>query len=136
MRRPRPANAFSLIELMIAVVFLVIAFFGYVALHARILHSGQRLEEKEVVRSATDFYAALLTSRAMLGMNTGPDGKAFAPVPELPQMVRLETSPPAHLEWLQESAPDGPTYAEGLRDTMELAPRVRSQPYLYSWGRR
>ena len=36
--RTRPRHAFSLIELMIAMVFLVIAFFGYVALHARILH--------------------------------------------------------------------------------------------------
>lgn len=137
MSRPgRGKSAFSLIELLIAIVFLMIAFFGYVALHARILHSGQRLEEKEKIRSATDFYSAMLVSRAMLGINAGPDGKAFQVVATVPRMVRLDTSKPLHISWLTENMKYPKQYAEGMDQPMQLSPEVMNAPYTYKWDKR
>lgn len=135
-RKRAGGGAFSLIELMIAIVFLVIAFFGYVALHARLLHSGQRLEEREVIRSATDFYSGLLVSRAMLGMDKGPDGKAFLPIPESPGMVRIDTTEPYSLAWLTESLGASKELSKGMDETMQLAPEILAKPYSYEWKKR
>lgn len=142
-RKPRPivqsrigSKAFSLIELMIAMVFLVIAFFGYVALHARILHSGQRLEEKETIRSATDFYSGMLVSRAMLGIAAGPDGKPFSTIPEMPGMFQIDTTKPLNLGWLTESILMPKEFARGMDETMQLSPEILATPYTYSWTKR
>jgi hypothetical protein len=135
-RRARTKIAFSLIELMIAIVFIVIAFFGYVALHARILHSGQRLEEKEQVRAATDFYSGMLVARAMLDMHSGPDGKAFEAVPELPGVWRLDTSKPLHISWLTENILLPKEYSQGMDNTMQLSPQILATPYRYTWEKR
>lgn len=135
-RRDRAARAFSLIELMIAIVFLTIAFFGYVALHARILHSGQRLEERETIRSATDFYSGVLVSRAMLAMDKGPDGKAFANIPAAPGMFRIDTTDPYSISWLSENIAMPKEYSKGLEDTMQLSPEILATPYKYGWDKR
>jgi hypothetical protein len=121
---------------MIAIVFLVIAFFGYVALHARILHSGQRLEERETIRSATDFYAGMLIARAMLGMDKGPDGKAFANVPEMPRMVAIDTTEPYSLSWLTENMAMPDEFSKGMEQTMQLSPEILATPYKHTWERR
>ena len=135
-RRPRIPGAFSLIELMIAMVFLTIAFFGYVALHARILHSGQRLEEREVIRSATDYYAGILVARAKLGMNAGPDGRSFIPVATVPNLYKLDTSPPPSLSWLTENIIIPKEFSKGMDETMQLSPEVLARPYQYRWDKR
>lgn len=135
-RRPVHSHAFSLVELMIAIVFIVIALFGYVALHARLLHSGQRLEEKEVVRSATDFYSAVLVSRATAGMDKGPDGKPFTTVPGRSGMFRLDTTKPDNLAWLEESWFNPKEFTEGMKETLQLSPQVLSNPYKYTWEKR
>lgn len=127
---------FSLIELMIAIAFLVIGFFGYVALHARILHSGQRLEEKERVRAATDFYSAFLVSRAKLGMDAGSDGKKFRGIPSAPGVFLIDTTEPYSLDWLTESVDYPKEFSEGMRETMQLSPHVLATPYHYSWKKR
>jgi hypothetical protein len=129
-------RAFSLIELMIAMVFLTIAFFGYVALHARILHSGQRLEEREVIRSATDFYSGMLVSRAMLGMTAGPEGRSFIPVATVPNLYKLDTSPPPSIAWLSENLIIPQQFSQGMDETMQLAPEILAKPYTYSWKKR
>jgi hypothetical protein len=130
------SKAFSLIELMIAMVFLVIAFFGYVALHARILHSGQKLEEKEIIRSATDFYSGMLVSRAMLGIGIGPDDKPFRGIPEMPGMFQIDTTKPLNLDWLTENISMPKEFAQGMDETMQLSPEILATPYSYSWKKR
>ena len=137
-RRPRliRSHAFSLIELMIAMVFILIAFFGYVALHARILHSGQRLEARETIRSATDFYSGILIARAMLAMTAGPDGKIFMVVSDVPGMVRIDTTAPQSLSWLSENIFMPKAFVEGMDETMQLAPEILATPYKYSWEKR
>ncbi len=128
--------AFSLVELMIAVVFIVIAFFGYVALHSRILHSGQRLEEKEVVRAATDYYSAILVNRAMEGAASGPDGSPYFPVPEISNLQRISTLPTGHLEWLTMNWKVPKAYHKGMDQTMQLSPEILASPYEYQWSQR
>lgn len=121
---------------MVAILFIAIAFFGYVALHARLLHSGQKLEEKEVIRSATDFYSAILVSRAALGMNAGPDGKPFLTVVEVPGMMRIDTTHPRDLAWITENIAYPKSFAEGMEETMQLSPTIMATPYSYSWEKR
>ncbi len=133
--RPRP-SAFSLIELMIAVVFITIAFFGYVALHSRILHSGQKLEEKEVVRAATDYYAGILISRVIRGGERAPDGSSFYPVPGIHNLFQISTSPKSSLAWLTENWQIPKAYHKGMDETMELSPTVLKHPFRYGWGER
>lgn len=130
------SHAFSLVELMIAMVFIVIAFFGYVALHARILHSGQRLEEREVIRSATDFYSGVLVARAMLGMDKGPDGKPFAVIGEVPGMYRIDTTQPQSLDWLTSNILTPKPFQNGMDELMQISPEILTTPYSYSWDKR
>ncbi len=135
LRRHTMPFAFSLVELMIAVVFIVIAFFGYVALHSRILHSGQRLEEKEVVRAATDYYSAILVSRAMKkDVVSGPDGTRFVSVPEIPKLQRLSTLPTGQLDWLTMNWKVPKAYHKGMDQTMQLSPEILAEPYTYQWS--
>ena len=49
-RKSFTLRAFTLAELMVAILFICIALFGYVSLHLRIIHSALRLEEHEQVR--------------------------------------------------------------------------------------
>lgn len=135
-RRSAKNLAFSLIELMVAVLFLTIAFFGYVALHARILHSGQRLEEKEIVRAATDYYSGILVSRAARGGRKGPDGTPFTSVVEIPNAQKLSTSPPGDLTWLTQNIAVPKEYEKGMDQTMQLSPTVLGKPYTYDWSSR
>ncbi len=135
-RRSPNILAFSLIELMVAVLFLTIAFFGYVALHARILHSGQRLEEKEVVRAATDYYSGILVSRAAQGGQKGPDGTPFIPVPEVPNAYKISTTPTGNLSWLTENWYIPEEYEKGMDQTMQLSPTILGKPYAHDWSSR
>lgn len=86
-------SGYSLIEVMIAIVFVSIGFFGYVALHARLLHSGQRLEERERIRSATDLVEGIETARATQGYDTSIDGTEFSSTSsmEVPTLVWVNT---------------------------------------------
>ena len=121
---------------MIAMVFLVIAFFGYVALHSRILHSGQRLEEKEVIRAATDYYSGILVSRAIKGGSGGPDGTSFVPFEQVPDTFVIDTTPTGQLHWLTENTSVPKSYHKGMDETMQLSPIIVNKPYEYDWTRR
>ncbi len=127
-------SGFTLIELMIAMVFILIAFFGYVALHSRILHSGQRLEERETIRAATDFYAALLVARATLGIDSYMNGQKFVPEARLSNAYRIDTSPdPNAAQWLVNYPPE---FAVGMNETMQISPTILANPYQYQWKKR
>ena len=126
--------AFSLIEVMIAVLFITIGFFGYVALHSRILHSGQRLEEREVIRAGTDFYEAIEIARITLGSQNSISGQLY-PVSDTvtglhPISTQLEGR---DTTWrLQYPA----AYHPGLEETMETEATMLSKPYEYTWVKR
>jgi hypothetical protein len=49
-------------EVMVAMLFLSIAMFGYVALHMRIIHSSTTLRQRHEVRRRVDLYSANLLS--------------------------------------------------------------------------
>lgn len=46
----RRTSGFSLGEVLLAILFLSIAFFGYVALHQRLIYSSWRLEQRQSPR--------------------------------------------------------------------------------------
>lgn len=125
---------FTLIEILIAILFLSIGFFGYVALHARLLHSGQKLEEREVVRSATDFVEAVDFTRAVLGLADSIDGSAFPRDRLVPELVEISTSAERRdLGWLNHYPEE---YRRGAEETLDLQVTVYQQPYKLTWGER
>lgn len=133
-RKRIASNAFSLIEIMIAVLFISIAFFGYVALHSRILHSGQRLEEKEEIRAATDFFEAIEVARVKLGVPQSITAEPFPADPGISKFYRLDTALAGRsLDWTLAYPPE---YHTALEETMELHPRMLAKPYHYSWEKR
>ncbi len=125
-------RGFTLIEIMIAVLFLSIGFFGYVALHSRILHSGQRLEEREVIRAATDMFESIEVARVTLGFTLSINGQRYPTATGFPDLHPISTDATAgDPEWLENFPPE---YHAGMEETMELAPVMFSKPYKYSWG--
>jgi hypothetical protein len=52
-------RAFTLAEVMIAMLFVSIAMFGYIALHMRIIHSSTTLQQRNAVRRKMDLQHAL-----------------------------------------------------------------------------
>ena len=129
----RRASGFSLVELMVAMVFVCIAFFGYVALHSRLLHSGQRLEGRETGRSATDFYFALLSSRLAAGVAEYPDGRPMLADPEVPGLYRVSTAPPTDTGWLRDYPAE---LGEGFSEAEELDAQLMLYPYDHEWSKR
>lgn len=123
---------FTLIEIMIAVLFLSIGFFGYVALHSRILHSGQKLEEREVIRAATDMFEALEVARVTLGFSKSINAQDYPVQPGFPDLHPLSTDASAgDMSWLLNFPKE---YHAGMEETMELAPVIFAKPFVYSWG--
>lgn len=125
---------FSLAEIMIAVVFISIGFFGYVALHSRILHSGQKLEEREVVRSGTDFFEAIEVARLTLGFSNSLDLAPYPVDSTLTDFHRISTDTSGRdLEW-KEAYP--PEFHQGIEQTMETAPAMLANPHKHAWNKR
>lgn len=50
MMKPVLKRGFTLAEVMIAILFLSIAMFGYFALHLRIIHSASTLDQRQAMR--------------------------------------------------------------------------------------
>ncbi len=46
----RRASGFSLAEVLLATLFLCIAFFGYLALHQRLIYSNWKIEQRQAPR--------------------------------------------------------------------------------------
>jgi hypothetical protein len=135
LRRYRPASrAFSLIEIMIAILFITIGFFGYVALHSRILHSGQKLEQKEVIRAGTDYFEALEVARISLGMSLSVTNDSYVEDPVLVGLFRVKTDVSGrNMDWIQFLPEE---YRPGFAETLELSPTMLNNPYKYEWGKR
>jgi len=134
-RCPRyPRKAFSLIELMIAITFISIGFFGYVALHGRLLHSGQRLEEREKTRAVTDFSEALGVTRAMVDLPQAINSQPFDVDPQVSRVVWISTDVRGRdTRWQAFYAP------EQVRDldlVMVRSSAAYRRPFLYKWGAR
>lgn len=135
-RRPDAirGNAFTLMELMVAITFISIGFFGYVALHARLLHSGQRLEEKEKTRAATDFFETLNFTRAMLDYTEALNGHPYEVDPQVSRILWVTTDMKGgDTRWQEHYAP------EQIRDMDKVMIRrsaVYRQPFTYKWGER
>lgn len=119
---------------MIAVLFISIGFFGYVALHARILHSGQRLEEKEIVRSGTDLLEAIEVARITWGVNRSVSGEEYFVGGKTLRLFHADTALEGrNREWV-ENLPE--LYRSGLEDTMQTSPSMYLAPYRYGWAAR
>lgn len=130
----KPLRGYSLVEILIAILFISIGFFGYVALHARLLHSGQRLEEKEIVRASTDYFEGMETGRILIGMETSITKESFLKHPILDDLYLVKTDlSNRDRGWLIYIPEE---YREQFETTMELSPRVMSKPYEYSWSKR
>lgn len=131
MRRPGQI-AFSLIEVMIAILFVSIAFFGYVALHSRLLHSGQQLEEREIARSGSAFIEAVEVARISLGYERS--------VRQVPYRAAFEGGGLYEIDTVQdERSADHwktiypPDLHPSIERAYELSPTHRETPYGYSW---
>jgi Tfp pilus assembly protein PilV len=123
-----------LIEVMIAILFITIGFFGYVALHSRILHSGQRLEEREVIRSGTDFLEAIEVGRITLGYSTSVNTESYSERSGMDGLYVISTSVEGKDTSWKMNFPE--EYHAGLDETLETAPTMMAKPHQYSWGER
>lgn len=57
-------RGFTLAEVMVAMLFVSIALFGYVALHLRILHSASTLQLRHSIRRKVDLHMGVLVGKA------------------------------------------------------------------------
>lgn len=60
-------RAFTLAEVMVAILFVSIAIFGYIALHMRIIHSSTSLHQRHAIRRKVDLHSGLLVGVARQG---------------------------------------------------------------------
>ncbi|MFA7482839.1 MAG: hypothetical protein WC314_20190 [Vulcanimicrobiota bacterium] len=120
--------------MMIAVLFISIGFFGYVALHSRILHSGQRLEEKEVIRAGTDLFEASEVARITLGYSTSLTSENYPTRASMPDLHTISTDLTDRETFFVEDV--RPEFRPSLQQTMETSPTVMATPYVYSWKER
>lgn len=66
-------RGFTLAEVMVAMLFLSIAMFGYISLHMRIIHSSTTLHQRHSIRRKVDLHSGLLVDKAR-GGSLPPDG--------------------------------------------------------------
>ena len=81
------------------------------------------MEEREVIRSATDYYSSILVARAMAGMNAGPDSKPFVSDPNLPGVQEIDTTQPYRLAWMEENIAIPKDFLKGMDETIQLSPK-------------
>jgi prepilin-type N-terminal cleavage/methylation domain-containing protein len=67
-------RGFTLAEVMVAMLFVSIALFGYVALHLRILHSASTLQLRHSIRRKVDLHMGVLVGKARAGGLPSADG--------------------------------------------------------------
>lgn len=121
-------------ELMIAITFICIGFFGYVALHARLLHSGQRLEEREKIRSVTDFTEAVNVTRGLADLPDAINSQPFEVDPQVSRVVWVSTDMRGgDTRWQAYYAPE---QVRDLDSVMVRKSAVYRRPFTYKWGAR
>ncbi len=125
-------TAFTLIEVMIAILFVSIAFFGYVALHARLLHSGQQLEEREIARGGSAFIEAVEVARISLGFERSVRQVPYRPTFDGGELYEIDT---VQDDWSADlwKTIYLPELHPGIDRAYELSPTHRRTPYRYSW---
>ncbi len=74
---------------MVAILFISIAFFGYMSLHIRLLHSGRKLELRQTHREAVGQEIATKIAAARR------DGQGQSANADLPRLVQVS----AEAEW-------------------------------------
>ena len=132
--RDKPRTAFSLVEILVAIVFISIGFFGYVALHGRLLHSGQQLEKREVIRSSTDFFEGLEVTRSLLGYAKSIDGTEYPHDLVLRNLVTVSTdSKNRNMSWLEHYPED---FHHGINDSIPMKLKVYQNPFRNKWRER
>ncbi|MFN8611432.1 MAG: prepilin-type N-terminal cleavage/methylation domain-containing protein [Vulcanimicrobiota bacterium] len=67
-------RGFTLAEVMVAMLFVSIALFGYVALHLRILHSSSTLQLRHSIRRKVDLHMGIFLGQARNGQLPAADG--------------------------------------------------------------
>lgn len=67
-------RGFTLAEVMVAMLFVSIALFGYVALHLRILHSASTLQLRHSIRRKVDLHMGVLVGKAKADKLPKQDG--------------------------------------------------------------
>lgn len=60
-------RGFTLAEVMVAILFVSIALFGYMSLHMRIIHSATTLQQRHAIRRKVNLQSALLVAKARWG---------------------------------------------------------------------
>ena len=60
-------RGFTLAEVMVAMLFISIALFGYIALQMRIIHSSTTLHQRHSIRRKVDLHSGLLVARGRQG---------------------------------------------------------------------
>ena len=60
-------RGFTLAEVMVAMLFLSIAMFGYISLHMRIIHSSTTLHLRHAIRRKVDLQSGLIVDRGRNG---------------------------------------------------------------------
>jgi len=121
-------------EILIAILFISIGFFGYVALHSRLLHSGVRLEKREQIRAATDLIEAIDFSRGLLGMEGRVDDTPFTVDPLVPNLRSFSTDPKGRsLSWVQQLPEEHRLAAD---QALPLEVKVYRKPFVNRWNSR
>ena len=133
-RQKRASTAFTLVEILIAILFISIGFFGYIALHSRLLHSGQRLEEKEIVRAATGMIESIEFTRALLGFEQSIDGSQFRRDSLVKNLVFVSTdSERRNQSWLNHFPEE---FRLGADETLAMEVAVYKKPFVHKWRTR
>lgn len=66
-------KGFTLAEVMIAILFISIALFGYMSLHIRLMHSGEKLEQRQTYREQVGNSLAEAILAVKAGSSSLPD---------------------------------------------------------------
>lgn len=112
-------RGFTLAEVMVAMLFVSIAMFGYISLHMRIIHSSITLQKRHSIRRKVDLHSGLLMAQMNSGFSKAPDG--VQPLFVFPEFKEMFTPYLIHSEDLPGNQYDGnitlstPVQPPGLR---------------------
>lgn len=85
MRRTR---GFTLAEVMVAMLFVSIAMFGYISLHMRIIHSSITLQKRQSIRRKVDLHSGLTAAQLAVNPKSQADGTTpLFPLQAIKEMI-------------------------------------------------
>ena len=133
----RWVRGFTLAEVMVAMLFVSIAMFGYISLHMRIIHSSLTLQKRHSIRRKVDLHSGLLMVQTGTAFKGVPDG--VKPLFVLPEFKEILTPYLVHSDDVPGSQYDGnvtlrtPVSPPGLRHwvlTIDWSNRYGPQQYV------